>query len=202
MAKQLTLDNKTGNYTGLHVRAKTVEEEITDLHQGISGLLADSLGKAIRIGELLAMEKSKHEHGEFIPWIRERLPFDERMAQKYMRLYSKREALANTNPGSYLPINRLLSSVKEREVKSGESAVKEHESEKEKRNSTEKSREDISTEDITNLIKRRIRELDEDIRLERHPDYYGARARREEMESLLVAIDQREGKLHGITTGA
>ena len=50
-------------------------DEIGQLHNEIIGHLKTSLEKAIRIGELLSEQKDSLKHGEFIPWIKDNLPF-------------------------------------------------------------------------------------------------------------------------------
>ncbi len=52
-----------------------------------------TLDKAIRIGELLQEQKAGLKHGEWLPWVKENLPFSERLARDYMRFYNKREEL-------------------------------------------------------------------------------------------------------------
>ena len=71
--------------------------EIVSLHGEIEGLLKLSLDKAIRIGELLSEQKANLLHGEFIPWVKANLPFTERTAQNYMKIYNQRALLKNEN---------------------------------------------------------------------------------------------------------
>jgi hypothetical protein len=78
-----------------NIEKKQIINEIVSLHNEISGLLKMSLKKAIRIGELLSEQKASLKHGEFIPWIKANLPFTERTAQNYMRLYQHRDQLKN-----------------------------------------------------------------------------------------------------------
>ena len=72
-------------------------DEIIKLHFEIYGHFKVSLDKAQRIGELLTEQKDKLEHGEFIPWIKKSLPFSDRTARNYMRLYSERDQLKMEN---------------------------------------------------------------------------------------------------------
>jgi hypothetical protein len=67
--------------------------EITALHEEIAGHLRTSLEKAIRIGQLLCEQKSSLKHGEFGEWIKVSLPFTDRTARNYMRLYECRDQL-------------------------------------------------------------------------------------------------------------
>jgi hypothetical protein len=68
-------------------------EEIRVLHGEILGSFKTSLVKAIRIGELLTEQKDSLEHGDFIPWVEKNLPFSDRTARNYMRLYRERDRL-------------------------------------------------------------------------------------------------------------
>ena len=51
------------------------------------------LEKAIRIGELLAEQKETMAHGEWLPWLADKVPSSERTARNYMRLYDQRAEL-------------------------------------------------------------------------------------------------------------
>jgi hypothetical protein len=55
------------------------------------------LQKAIRIGELLTIQKRNLGHGKFTPWIKENLPFTSRTAQNYRNIYLHREKLKSEN---------------------------------------------------------------------------------------------------------
>ena len=68
-------------------------DEISKLHGEIYGAFKTSLEKAIRIGELLTEQKQNLRHGEFTSWVENNLPFSDRTAQIYMRLYSERDRL-------------------------------------------------------------------------------------------------------------
>jgi len=68
-------------------------KEITRLHGEIIDRLKTSLKKAIRIGKLLTEQKSALKHGEFLPWVAANLPFTDRTARNYMRLYRERDRL-------------------------------------------------------------------------------------------------------------
>jgi len=75
----------------------TYKNEIIQLHGEIELSLKTSLEKAIRIGELLTGIKGKLKHGEFIPWIKDNLPFTDRTARSYVNLYNKRTELSGVN---------------------------------------------------------------------------------------------------------
>lgn len=66
-------------------------KEINRLHREIAEAFQSSIGRAIRIGELLTEQKKALKHGEFLPWIEQNLPFTPKAAQNYMRVYAHRE---------------------------------------------------------------------------------------------------------------
>ena len=67
--------------------------EIKTLHDEIAGHFKQSLEKAIRIGQLLSEQKAELPHGKFTGWINSNLPFTDRTARNYMRLYSNQDKL-------------------------------------------------------------------------------------------------------------
>jgi hypothetical protein len=70
----------------------------TDLENGfqeIVGQIRLTVDSAIRIGELLRVQKDSLNHGEWLPWIKKHLPFDARTAQRYMRAFENRVLLKN-----------------------------------------------------------------------------------------------------------
>lgn len=60
-------------------------DEIISLHTGIMQSARRSVQDAIKIGGIISEQKQLLPHGEFLPWV-ETLPFDERTAQRYMKL--------------------------------------------------------------------------------------------------------------------
>lgn len=70
-----------------------VINEIACLHNEIIGYFKKSVEKAIRIGQLLTEQKECLKHGEFTKWIKNNLPFTDRTARNYMRLYNNRDKL-------------------------------------------------------------------------------------------------------------
>ncbi len=68
-------------------------QAINELHNQIGGYLRMSLDSAIHIGELLTDQKESMAHGEFTTWIDTNLPFTDRTARNYMRLYQGRDKL-------------------------------------------------------------------------------------------------------------
>lgn len=55
--------------------------------------MRQSLDKAIRIGQLLTEQKDTLKHGEFTPWLEANIPFTDRTARNYMRLYRERDRI-------------------------------------------------------------------------------------------------------------
>lgn len=82
--------------------------EITTLQEEIGGAMKRSLKTAISIGELLEEQKSMLEHGAFIPWIEQNLPFDVRTGQRYMRAWKNREKLKNDSVSHLTGAYRML----------------------------------------------------------------------------------------------
>ncbi len=60
--------------------------EISKLHSEIAVYIKVTLEKAIRIGELLAEQKAGMDHGTWLPWMEESLPFRRRQAQPKIKL--------------------------------------------------------------------------------------------------------------------
>jgi len=84
---------KEGKGTYMHEIEKFRIDEIAKLHVEIFGAYKSTLEKAIRIGQLLTEQKQNLRHGEFTSWVENNLPFSDRTAQIYMRLYSERDRL-------------------------------------------------------------------------------------------------------------
>ncbi|MBW8003978.1 MAG: DUF3102 domain-containing protein, partial [Planctomycetes bacterium] len=91
--------------------------EINTLHSEIGGHLKMTLDKAIRIGELLTEQKAGLQHGKWIPWIEENLPFSERSVRDYMRFYDRREELKTAKIADLMDARRLLTYPKDKEGK-------------------------------------------------------------------------------------
>ncbi len=87
-----------------------VKAEVVRLHSEITTALAHSFDNAIRIGELLTEQKAKLEHGQFLPWVKENLPFSDRTARNYMTLHSRRDELKLANVSDLSAAYQMLSS--------------------------------------------------------------------------------------------
>jgi hypothetical protein len=70
---------------------------ITKLHQELVVSARSSLKKAIEIGRLLTEQKAGMNHGTWLPWIKESLPFSQPTAFNYMKCYEYREQLVHVN---------------------------------------------------------------------------------------------------------
>ena len=88
---------------------KGIASEIIKLHNEILGLGRTCLEKAVRIGRLLIEQKAALKHGEFTDWIESNLPFTDRTARNYMRLYENRDLLKTENVSNLQGAYRLLS---------------------------------------------------------------------------------------------
>lgn len=73
--------------------------------------------KAIRIGELLFEQKEKLKHGEFIPWTKINLPFSDRTARNYMKLFENQEQLKMESVSNLNSAYKLLGKPKEEQNK-------------------------------------------------------------------------------------
>lgn len=68
-------------------------KEVIALHGEIMGGVRTTLAKAIRIGELLTEMKGGLKHGQWLAWIKESLPFDQKTAWNYMRVFERKDKL-------------------------------------------------------------------------------------------------------------
>jgi len=98
----------TVNTDPLPVNTQTVEicgsphekdriQEIIALYKEINGHLTSAFQKAVKIGQLLTIQKEISKHGEFSSWIRKNFPFTERTAQNYMKIYRHRDKIKSEN---------------------------------------------------------------------------------------------------------
>jgi hypothetical protein len=59
-------------------------------HEAVSAALSESVRHAIAAGELLIEAKEKLQHGQWLPWLKDRCTISERTAQLYMRVARNR----------------------------------------------------------------------------------------------------------------
>ena len=72
-------------------------KEIRTLHASIMSAAKRSLEEAIRVGEILENCKTALPHGHWLGWVRQNLPFSERTARNYLRLFRNRDVLKSAN---------------------------------------------------------------------------------------------------------
>lgn len=84
--------------------------EITSLHASIIGDTRSTLYKAIRIGELLSAQRATMKHGQWLPWIKDNLPFTQKTTNNYMRVFERRDELETISNLELTDAYRLLSS--------------------------------------------------------------------------------------------
>jgi hypothetical protein len=96
--------------------ASLVLAQIIQLHGEIADAARVSLEKAMRIGELLEEEKTRLGHGAWLPWVQKHLPFTERTARNYMRIYENRERLKSETVSDLTQAYRLLAEPAESEA--------------------------------------------------------------------------------------
>lgn len=85
---------------------------IVDLHNEIGGYMKMTIDKAIEIGGLLAEQKAEVNHGQWLPWVKDNLPFSERWARDYMRFYEKRDKLKTAKVADLTEARRLIADSK------------------------------------------------------------------------------------------
>lgn len=88
---------------------KTRVEQIVSLHNQVIADLKRSLESAIQIGGLLAEQKKNLKHGQFGTWIEANLPFTDRTARNYMRVYREKDRLKTETVSDLKSAYRLLS---------------------------------------------------------------------------------------------
>src|SRR5262245_54946552 len=68
-------------------------QEIVKLHRELLSSLKMTIEKAIRIGELLIQAKAEMKHGQWLPWLKNNVPFTTVTAQSYMRCFDHKAEL-------------------------------------------------------------------------------------------------------------
>ena len=89
--------------------ARARKDEIIRLHKELGGMLTQSLKTAILLGGLLTEQKASLPHGQFQSWASENLPFTNRTARRYMRLYDGREQIKTDSVSDLTEAHRLMS---------------------------------------------------------------------------------------------
>jgi phage N-6-adenine-methyltransferase len=86
----------------------TFLDEIRQLHAEIISSARTTLEKAIRIGELLVGQKATLKHGQWLPWVKENLPFEHATASRYMGVYARRDEISHNEKFGLTEAYRLL----------------------------------------------------------------------------------------------
>jgi hypothetical protein len=68
-------------------KIKQLYQQMEGIKDEMRGLYRKSAPIIFEIGKLLAEAKKTLDHGDFIPWVEQSLPFDIRTAQQYMKIY-------------------------------------------------------------------------------------------------------------------
>ncbi|MDI7218835.1 DUF3102 domain-containing protein [Leptospira santarosai] len=68
-------------------------DELNKLHQSILSAGKNMVRFAIEAGEILSLKKKELNHGEFIPWVENNLTFKIRTAQRYIKIFEKRDSI-------------------------------------------------------------------------------------------------------------
>lgn len=70
---------------------------IKELHTEFYNDMKKALPKAIEVGELLTKQKAAMKHGEFLSWVKKNLPFSERTARNYMKLFRENKKIKSAS---------------------------------------------------------------------------------------------------------
>ena len=87
---------------------KDVIAELIVLHSRIESHLRQTVPDIIRSGELLTQQKEKVGHGKFIQWISDNLPYSDRTARNWMRIYRKRDTFKTETVSGLTSAYRVL----------------------------------------------------------------------------------------------
>ena len=93
----------------------TPVEEINWLHTQICAASRTTLDKAIRIGELLAQQKSALKHGQWLPWLKANVEFSHKTATSYMHLWDRRSEFETVSNLGLTDAYRLLAGDRQEE---------------------------------------------------------------------------------------
>lgn len=102
----------------------TRKRKIIQLHNEVAEALKMSLEKAILIGQLLTEQKEKLKHGEFTTWINENLPFTDRTARNYIKLFNNKNRLITETVSDLSSAYKLLSPPKDEPEETSEDEIK------------------------------------------------------------------------------
>ena len=88
-------------------------KQIVDLHELATLSAKKSIEYAIEIGQLLTEQKESLNHGEWIPWVEENLPFGETQARNYMRIHRNRQHVADLEDAPMREAVQMLATPRE-----------------------------------------------------------------------------------------
>jgi hypothetical protein len=86
----------------------TLAAEIKTEYAAYLADMKSGVTRANRLGRLLVQAKADCRHGQWLPWVKENLPFGERQARKYLRIAEKWDELSNRNRDADLGIDAAL----------------------------------------------------------------------------------------------
>lgn len=92
---------------------KSKLDEFLKLHAEISNLMVAGLDRALRAGKLLAEIKESLKHGQWLPWLKENVPVDERTVQRYMLVHRHRDRIKNDKMTDLFSALKLIQNLKE-----------------------------------------------------------------------------------------
>jgi len=96
--------------------------EIKRLHEENWGHARSTFDNGLRIGELLVAEKKRCGHDNWLAFVRDNLPFGERTARNYMRIFKQKEKVLKSENVSDLIVTRaygLLRKPRQRKPRTG-----------------------------------------------------------------------------------
>jgi hypothetical protein len=88
--------------------SNAVSEEINRLHEQNCIAARNTIERAIRIGELLAKQKDTLTHGEWFPWFDKNIKFSRDTAERYRKVYERRNEIKNRNVRNLSDAYRLI----------------------------------------------------------------------------------------------
>jgi Protein of unknown function (DUF3102) len=114
MAKEKGVDEAFAAYEKSRSIAASTVAEINRLHAEILEAARMTLDKALQVGALLASEKLKLRHGEWLPWLEANICFNERTARNYMRLHEHQLLIKTENVSDLSSAYALLRTPRKR----------------------------------------------------------------------------------------
>lgn len=88
---------------------KALISQVKKLHSEIMGFYTKSLDTAIEIGSILTPKKKVLGHSNWISWVQNNLPFTDRTASNYMKLYRYKDKLKKEKVSDLQTAYKLLS---------------------------------------------------------------------------------------------